>query len=505
MHTLKTIQKTLATLKQYDYQIAKTSRVTGIKSRTIKSWYDKERKGIPLLVRGKCKSSKFSHLMKKVVIDYYFEHGRSASLAAKHYGYPARTTLIEWVKKDERFKQSILKKTRKKAVNISDEDKQNIVIELVTSNGPVKELASKYNISREVIYAWQKELTGKSMDRMTNTAKDVKTLQNEIKQMQIEFTRLDMENKILKKANEILKKDMGTDYDRLTNKEKTQVISALNHQYSTVKLIQVLNIAKTSYYYCKKTLYIDKYQVERIVMKKIFYENYSAFGYRRMKQLLFQETGVPLSEKVIRRLMKEENLLVYKPKTKKYNSYKGELTPSVPNLLNRDFTAAQPYEKAVTDITEFGLNDGKVYLSPLVDCFTGVPITWKMGKSPNSELTNSMLTEAYQQIGRKQMIVHSDRGFHYRLDSWINRMNDFGYIRSMSKKGCSPDNAACEGFFGTLKKEFFYPRNWNKVTTDEFIVELQNYLEWFVNKRIKKKLNYISPRQFMLDYNQVVQ
>lgn len=115
-----------------------------------------------------------------------------------------------------------------------------------------------------------------------------------------------------------------------------------------------------------------------------------------------------------------------------------------------------------------------------------------------------MLQDAYQQIGKQQMIVHSDRGFHYRLDSWINRMNDYGYIRSMSKKGCSPDNAACEGFFGTLKKEFFYPRDWRLVTTDEFTSELEKYLDWFVNKRIKRKLNYLSPKAFMLNYLQTV-
>ena len=55
----------------------------------------------------------------------------------------------------------------------------------------------------------------------------------------------------------------------------------------------------------------------------------------------------------------------------------------------------------------------------------------------------------------------------------------------MSKKGCSPDNSACEGFFGTIKNEFFYPRDWRLITTDQFIVELEKYLNWFCNKRIK--------------------
>lgn len=116
-----------------------------------------------------------------------------------------------------------------------------------------------------------------------------------------------------------------------------------------------------------------------------------------------------------------------------------------------------------------------------------------------------MLTDAHRQIGNKQMIVHSDRGFHYRLDSWVSRMSEYGYTRSMSKKGCCPDNAACEGFFGTLKKEFFYPNDWKLVTVDEFSVKLERYLKWFVEKRIKKKLNYLTPNEFMVKNSQSVQ
>ena len=59
--------------------------------------------------------------------------------------------------------------------------------------------------------------------------------------------------------------------------------------------------------------------------------------------------------------MAQENLAVYKSKTKKYNSYRGEITPAVENLLNRDFHAAIPNVKWLTDITEFGLPAGKVY------------------------------------------------------------------------------------------------------------------------------------------------
>ena len=66
----------------------------------------------------------------------------------------------------------------------------------------------------------------------------------------------------------------------------------------------------------------------------------------------------------------------------------------------------------------------------------------------------------------------------------------------MSRKGYTPDNAACEGFFGILKNEFFYSRNWGKVDKEEFKVELEKYLEWFCTKRIKVRLNGMSPTDY---------
>jgi len=70
--------------------------------------------------------------------------------------------------------------------------------------------------------------------------------------------------------------------------------------------------------------------------------------------------------------------------------------------------------------------------------------------------------------------VHSDRGGHYRWPGWLSRIADAKLIRSMSRKGYSPDNAACEGFFGRLKTELFYSRNWLSTTIEEFVAALDS-------------------------------
>ena len=75
-------------------------------------------------------------------------------------------------------------------------------------------------------------------------------------------------------------------------------------------------------------------------------------------------------------------------------------------------------------------------------------------------------------------------------------MEKAGLQRSMSRKGCSPDNAACEGFFGRLKNEMFYNRSWVGVSLEEFIDILDEYLVWYNEKRIKLSLGAMSPLEY---------
>ncbi len=66
----------------------------------------------------------------------------------------------------------------------------------------------------------------------------------------------------------------------------------------------------------------------------------------------------------------------------------------------------------------------------------------------------------------------------------------------MSKKSYSPDNSACEGFFGRLKNEMFYQRDWKNTTINQFINKLDDYIHWYNNQRIKLSLGRLSPLQY---------
>ena len=122
---------------------------------------------------------------------------------------------------------------------------------------------------------------------------------------------------------------------------------------------------------------------------------------------------------------------------------------------------------------------------------------WKISTVPDANLVNSMLDDAIASLKEEEHpLVHTDRGCHYRWPGWISRMEKAGLKRSMSKKGFSPDNSACEGLFGRLKNEMFYNRNWAGVSMNQFIEILNNYLVWYNEKRIKISLGNMSPLEY---------
>jgi putative transposase len=219
-----------------------------------------------------------------------------------------------------------------------------------------------------------------------------------------------------------------------------------------------------------------------------------ALGYRRMRAALGRR-HMYLSEKVVQRLMRQECLVVTANRKRRYGSYLGEISPAPENLINRDFHANSPNEKWLTDITEFQISAGKVYLSPMIDCFDGLVVSWTIGTRPDSELVNTMLDAAVERVrdSGDKPIIHSVESAHHRWPGWLHRVHNAKLIRSMSRNACSLDNAACEGFFGRLKTELFYPRSWQDVSVDQFIALVDDYIRWYNEKRIKMSLGSLSP------------
>jgi putative transposase len=100
----------------------------------------------------------------------------------------------------------------------------------------------------------------------------------------------------------------------------------------------------------------------------------------------------------VRRLMKQGGLHAARPKRRRYRSYIGEISPAPDNIINHDFRANAPNEMWVTGISEFQILAGKVYLSPMIDCFDRMVVSWSIGTSPDAELVNSMLDAAIETV-----------------------------------------------------------------------------------------------------------
>lgn len=462
-------------------------------------------------------NSKYSKEQREKAIDYYLKHGKSINGTIKVLGYPGKSTLCEWLNEEvPHNKRKWSCKASKSLVRCTSEQKEQAVKDYCTGTHTPTELSKIYGVDPNTIYRWKDKLLVKeNKTTMSNKAistkndnvengkvtvnnliEDKASLEKQVKDLEKDIKRLKLEKDILQEAAKVIKKDQGINLASLNNREKVIVINALRDRYNLKYLLEILNMAKSSYCYLINSMKHDKYEEMHSLIKIVFTEARGCYGYRRIHSVI-KTSGIIVSEKVVRRIMKIEQLKVTTVQTKKYNSYKGEISPEVANVIERNFHADKPNTKWLTDITEFRIPAGKIYLSPIIDCFDGLPISWTIGTAPDANLVNTMLDEAISILrSDEKPIIHSDRGSHYRWPGWIERMENNDLIRSMSRKGCSPDNSACEGFFGRLKIEMFYGYSWSGVSINQFIEELDKYIKWYAEKRIKISLGGMSP----LDY-----
>jgi transposase InsO family protein/transposase-like protein len=456
---------------------------------------------------------RYTEQEKATAVAYFETHKTTLTQTCRAMGYPSRYVLRKWILE---INPSLLNRkasacdSGKRLVRYSQEEKRTAVVAMLVDGIPDYKVAAQYGVCRATLYNWKRQLLGKDAiavmaKKATTAVKDPGTVQTtqtkedleaEIANLQAQIQYLKMERDALEKAAELLKKADGINLTQLENSEKAEVIDAMRSMYRLKDLLKLFHISKSSYFYSIQAASRDKYKDLRQKLHTVFDSVDGRYGYRRIHAML-KKSSIVVSEKVVRRLMKEEGLIVHRAKRKKYSSYAGEISPEVANIIKRDFHADAPNTKWLTDITEFSLPAGKVYLSPIIDCFDGMAVSWSIGTSPSADLVNIMLDGAVSRLKEgEQPVVHSDRGAHYRWPGWINRINEAGLTRSMSKKGCSPDNAACEGFFGRLKNEMFYGRSWLDVSIEEFISRLDGYIRWYNNDRIKESLGWMSPVEY---------
>ena len=269
------------------------------------------------------------------------------------------------------------------------------------------------------------------------------------------------------------------------------VIQELRREYKLDMLLDIAQLPRSTFYYhSKQQNKEDKYAQAKAEIATIYHENKGRYGYRRVTDEL-RNRGILLNHKTVQRLMKELGLIC-RVRMKKYRSYKGEQGKVADNELNREFRAEKPNQKWVTDVTEFRLFGQKLYLSPILDLYSGDIVTYTISESPNLLMVTTMLEQAFAKIpDNTGLLLHSDQGWHYQHKQYRKMLKEKGVKQSMSRKGNCYDNSVMENFFGHLKSELLYLQEFDSV--EHFKAELIDYIDYYNNRRIKARLKGLPP------------
>ena len=262
-------------------------------------------------------------------------------------------------------------------------------------------------------------------------------------------------------------------------------------------LLKAMEMAKSTYYYelSKTDAVAERNEKLMSEIRAIFEENKQRYGVRRVYAEL-KNRGYNVNHKRVQRLMHNMELFGKRPK-EKYHSYKGEVGKVADNIINRDFTTTAPLQKWTTDVSQFNFPWGKCYISPILDMNNNEVISYDLALHPNLEQTVRMLDRAFEKFPSVEgLIFHSDQGWQYQHAYYRNALKEHGIIQSMSRKGNCYDNCIMETFFGRLKNEIYYGYEKEYASFEEFSIAVDEYIDYYNNKRIQAKTKWMPPVKY---------
>lgn len=284
-----------------------------------------------------------------------------------------------------------------------------------------------------------------------------------------------------------------------TTAEKRKWVGDHLKEFGTIsKACKAIGISQSSYYYEPK---IDpKERAKRDSDLRDWIEEiqsrFPQYGVRQVYWELLWGYGKRVNKKRIHRVMREHGL-----RAQIYRGFRISTTDSkhsnriYPNLLH-GIEVNAPNRVWVTDITYIRIQTCFVYLAAILDLFSRKVVGWAVSKKIDTELCLEALKVAIENRGPAAgCIHHSDRGVQYTSDAYVELLKEHGFQISMSRKGNCWDNAFMESFFGTLKQEEVYLRDYETFT--DVIFSLPNFIEDLYNeKRRKGALGGLTPNEF---------
>ena len=270
----------------------------------------------------------------------------------------------------------------------------------------------------------------------------------------------------------------------------------LRQHFPLSGLLRLAGLPRSTFYYQQKALHSGDKDIDlKAKIRAIFERHKGRYGYRRVNAELKLQ-GVVANHKKVQKLMVSMQLKsTVRPK--RYRAFKGAASEIAPNLLERNFSAERPNEKWVTDVTEFKVENQKLYLSPVMDLYNREIVSYEIAEHPLPKMIESMLTKAFDRLGpNERPLLHSDQGWQYSMPTFRRRLKANRLAQSMSRRGNCLDNAAMESFFATLKCELFYPCRFASIQALK--EALHEYIGYYNVDRIKLGLKGLSPVAFRM-------
>lgn len=249
-------------------------------------------------------------------------------------------------------------------------------------------------------------------------------------------------------------------------------------------MCKVLNVSESGYYrWLKNRDKATRRQLLSAAIKDILNEHpdNSNYGVNRI-QIALMQAGIEVSRRTIYRAMKESGLLHRRRRPRGITKATTEIQDKE-NIIKRDFSAESPMKKLLTDITEIQCFDGKLYVSPVMDCFNGEIVALEMRDNMKKELCIDTVRQLKANCPNlKGAILHSDRGSQYTSEAFRKELKKIGIIQSLSGTGHCFDNARMESFFATLKKEKIYQIAAYKLTREQVKSIVFRYVFIYYNR-----------------------
>ncbi|WP_216822545.1 IS3 family transposase [Erysipelothrix rhusiopathiae] len=437
-------------------------------------------------------------LTRKQIIEIYEKRklGQSVCSLVNEYGIN-KSSIKYLVRLIDQHGPNVLR--RNKSHFYSHEFKLEVINRIIMDGESTIAVAIELGLSSDgLIYNWIKNYKENGYNvierkrgkpSMTKPTK-LLTVNDELKALKKKNKYLEAENEYLKKMNAVVKQRVERE------KKKTRVVSLLRQKYPLEILLKISGLARSTYYFYVSKIDFDTKNDELMQeIIEIYYDHKGRYSYRRIT-LELNNRGIRVNHKKVLRLMNKMGLHSIIRKKRKYSSYKGTVGTIVENRVQRDFEVDKPNQKWFTDITEFNVQGQKIYLSPILDAYGRYIVSYNISTSPNLDQTRDMLHKAFSCNDTQGTIIHSDRGWQYQHQFYVKELEAHSMIRSMSRKGNSIDNGLMEGFFGLLKSEMYYDQEHKYKKVEELVDAIDEYIDYYNNKRIKSKLKGLTPVQY---------